>query len=194
MSNRDDKLDAFLKKNAPRAPAPPVDEKQRIQRAIEAAEAPAFSWRDWLALPQLRIALPALAALAIVDRAILVSHPPAAIGKVRGLQPAVGATRGLRFAGNHQPHRRLDVIPRIGVRTRKPGNTTIVLLGSENEVHARLQEICREQALAEIQLAHRAGAFRKYITTLLPSTGFNSRSSERVIQGLHMRSHTSSRW
>jgi hypothetical protein len=66
MSNRDDKLDAFLKKNAPRAPAPPVDEKQRIQRAIEAAEAPAFSWRDWLALPQLRIALPALAALAIV--------------------------------------------------------------------------------------------------------------------------------
>jgi hypothetical protein len=70
MSDRDDQLDAFLKKNAPRAPAPPSGEKQRIWREIERSSAPAaeaaWSWRELLALPSLRLALPALAVLVVV--------------------------------------------------------------------------------------------------------------------------------
>jgi hypothetical protein len=62
-----DKLDDFLKKNAPRVPAAPPGEKAAIWRAIEAGMLPSrASWRDWLALPQLRYALPALAVAAIV--------------------------------------------------------------------------------------------------------------------------------
>lgn len=70
MSDRDDKLDAFLRKNVPRAPGAPLGEKERIWRAIEASEAStAWSWRDWrsfLAMPQLRIAVPALAIIVLV--------------------------------------------------------------------------------------------------------------------------------
>jgi hypothetical protein len=58
------KIDLFLKKNAPEAPAAPFGEKQRIWRAIE-AEANQGAWWKF-SFAQFRIAVPALAALAIV--------------------------------------------------------------------------------------------------------------------------------
>ncbi|MGZ3653616.1 MAG: hypothetical protein ACXVB9_06750 [Bdellovibrionota bacterium] len=66
MSDHDDKLDEFLKKNSARVPEPPPGEMQRIWRAIEAQQTPAWHWRDLFSLPQIRVALPALAVLVVI--------------------------------------------------------------------------------------------------------------------------------
>lgn len=71
MNDDHDKLDSFLRRNAPQPPAPPPGEKQRIWRAIAELEQRGRNGRPWWQL-LLRpgIALPALATAMILLVAI----------------------------------------------------------------------------------------------------------------------------
>ena len=135
----------------------------------------------------------ALAPLTVVDLLSPVGGPPAAIRQLHPGQPGISPAGRPVLAADGQPHGCLHVIPGIGVAAIKPGNFATGQLGVEDKLHRWPQELVGKQPPAQIQAAHNEAPLRKYITTLLPMTGFIIFSSARVTAGCSMMSHTSRR-
>ena len=90
------------------------------------------------------------AAIGLVGLTIAIVRPPAAVLQLTVYQPLIGPLGCVKFSRNGEAHRRLGVIPWVGVAAVEPGNLSRRLLGRKQKLDGGPKQRLGVSALAEI--------------------------------------------